>query len=87
MGALFASGRAADLILAIMAVELVWLVVSRRMAALEAVGLIVPGMLIVVGLRGALTGAAWPWISAPLALALPVHMLDLRARLRRSSRA
>ena len=37
--------------------------------------------LIVLGLRAALTGADWWWIALPLGLSLPLHLLDLRARL------
>jgi len=43
--------------------------------------LIVALQLIVLGLRGALVGAAWWWIALPLAASLPLHLLDLRARL------
>ncbi|MFX5344425.1 hypothetical protein ABTC63_21560, partial [Acinetobacter baumannii] len=46
----------------------------------EALALLAPAALIVLGLRGALTGAAWPWIAAPLALSLPAHLLDLGIR-------
>lgn len=81
MDAFFASGRAADLILLILALEFAWLVGSKRMSTADTLGLAGPGMLIVLGLRGALTGAAWPWIAAPLALALPVHLMDVRRRL------
>jgi len=82
----FESGRAADLILLILVLELIWLGLSRRLSWADAVGLAVPGLLIVLGLRAALTGASWPWIAAPLALALPVHLLDLRRRLQTSRR-
>jgi len=84
--AYFASGRAADVILLILAAELACLTLSRRMAVADAVGLIAPGMLIVLALRGALTGAAWPWVAAPLAAALPFHLFDLVRRLRTSRR-
>jgi hypothetical protein len=33
-----------------------------------------------IALRAALTGMAWPFISVPLALAFPVHLYDLRRR-------
>jgi hypothetical protein len=79
----FVSGRAADVILLILAAEFLWLVLSRRLTVVDAIGLIVPGMLIVAALRFALTGAAWPWIAAPLALALPFHAVDLWRRVRR----
>jgi hypothetical protein len=83
----FASGHAADLILVILSLELIWLLAMRKLAAFDAVGLIVPGLLIVIGLRAALTGAAWPWVAAPLALALPFHLVDLARRLRAGRRA
>ena len=38
--------------------------------------------LIVLGLRAALVGAEWYWVSLPVALAFPLHLLDLRHRLR-----
>ena len=81
MAAFFASGHAADLILFILTLELVWLAVGGRLPIADAIGLAVPGMLIVLGLRAALTDAEWPFIAGPLALALPVHLLDLRRRL------
>lgn len=87
MEAFFASGRAADLILLILIAELAWLLLGRKLTLADAVGLVVPGLLIVAGLRAALTGAAWPWIAAPLALALPFHLVDLARRLRAGRRA
>jgi hypothetical protein len=76
----FASGRAADVMLALLALELLWLWRVRRAALLTALAVVAPGALIVLGLRGALTGAAWPLIALPLALALPAHLLDLARR-------
>lgn len=86
MAAFFATGRAADLILLILIAELFWLLLSRRLSAGAAFGLVMPGLLIVLALRAALIGAAWPWIAAPLALALPFHLMDLARRLRTSRR-
>lgn len=86
MQAFFESGRAADLILLILVLELLWLLLSRRLSLADGAGLVLPGLLIVLGLRGALTGASWPYIAAPLALAFPVHLLDLRRRLQTSRR-
>lgn len=82
MDGYFASGRAADVILLMLAAEFLWLTLSRRLAMADAVGLIGPGVLIVVALRFALTGASWPWIAFPLALALPFHAMDLWRRVR-----
>jgi hypothetical protein len=80
MADFFASGAAADLILAILAAEALLLVALRRMSAWTALAAILPGALIVLALRGALTGADWPWIALPLALAFPAHLGDLAAR-------
>lgn len=79
--AFFASGHAADLILAVLAGEAVWLRAGRGWRWRAIAGLIGPAVLIVLALRGALTGAAWWWIAVPLAASLPLHLMDLAARL------
>jgi hypothetical protein len=48
----------------------------------DALGLIMPGVLLVVALRAALVGADWRWIALPLALSLPFHLFDLGRRVR-----
>ncbi|MFN4239942.1 MAG: hypothetical protein ACK4E5_04790 [Erythrobacter cryptus] len=78
---LFASGHAADLILIVLAAEAIWLRRGRGWRWRAIAGLIGPAVLIVLGLRAALTGAPWWWIALPLAASLPLHLLDLRARL------
>lgn len=77
--ALFASGHAADLILIVLAAELVWLV-RRGAKALDVALALGPAVLIVAALRGALTGADWPMIALPLMLSFPVHIADLMRR-------
>ncbi|MEQ8412228.1 MAG: hypothetical protein RIB52_11795 [Erythrobacter sp.] len=79
MSWLFETGHAADLILAVLLAEALWLR-ARGWGWRELVGLLGPAALIVLGLRGALTGSAWPLIAVPLALSLPLHLLDLRQR-------
>lgn len=79
MEALFASGHAADIILAILLIEAIWLL-ARGRALPDIAGTLLPAALIVLGLRGALTGADWPLIALPLAAALPVHLWDLARR-------
>jgi hypothetical protein len=74
----FASGRAADAILAILVLEWLWL--TRRAGAATALAAVLPGALIVLGLRGALTGAHWTAIALPLALSFPAHLWDLARR-------
>ena len=86
MGALewlFASGHAADLILAVLLAEALWLRLSRRWSWSALAGLLGPAALIVLGLRAALTGAAWWWIALPLAASLPLHLFDLAGRMKR----
>jgi hypothetical protein len=79
---LFASGHAADVILAVLAIEAVWLRIARGWSITAILGLLGPAALIVLGLRAALTGAAWWWIALPLAVSLPLHLKDVSARLR-----
>ena len=75
----FASGRAVDLALAVMTVEAAWLI-ARRQPALAVRAMLAPGALLLLALRFALTGAAWPWIAAALAASLPLHVVDLQRR-------
>jgi hypothetical protein len=77
--AFFASGHAADLILIVLAAEFVWLV-ARRGRAIDVALALGPAVLIVLALRGALTGAGWPLIALPLVLSFPVHIADLKRR-------
>lgn len=79
MSWLFETGHAADLILTVLVIEAVWLG-TRGWCWRELIGLLGPAALIVLGLRFALTGAAWPFIALPLALSLPLHLVDLRFR-------
>lgn len=79
MEALFSSGHAADVVLAALAVEALWLW-RRGWKVGELLTMLLPAALIVVGLRAALTGAEWPWISAPIALSFPVHLADVMRR-------
>lgn len=76
----FASGHGADVVLAVLAIEAVWLK-SRGWNWAKIAGLIGPAILIVLGLRAALLGADWWWVAIPLALSFPLHVMDLRGRL------
>ena len=79
---LFASGHAADVILAVLGIEAAWLRIGKGWGWARVLGLLGPAALIVLGLRAALTGAAWWWIALPLAASLPLHLIDLRSRLK-----
>ncbi len=80
MEALFARGHAADIVLAVLALEAGWLA-HRGWRIGEITGLLGPAALMMLGLRAALTGAEWYWVSLPIALAFPLHAIDLRRRL------
>jgi hypothetical protein len=75
----FASGRAVDVVLAVLAVEAIWLK-SRGNLWADIMPTLLPAVLMMIALRAALTGMAWPFVSIPLALAFPVHLYDLRRR-------
>ncbi len=80
MNWLFQSGHAADLVLAVLLLEFIWLIIVKGRGLGEVAALLLPAALMMLALRGALTGAAWPGIALPLAAAFPVHMLDLARR-------
>jgi hypothetical protein len=77
---LFQSGHAADLVIAVLFVEYLWLTAVKGRGAAEVAAFLLPAALMMLALRGALTGADWSWIALPLAAAFPVHMLDLARR-------
>ena len=79
MQALFDSGHAADIVLAVLLIEAIWLR-GRGWAWADLAGLLGPAALIVLGLRAALVGAPWYLIALPVALSLPLHLFDLRRR-------
>jgi hypothetical protein len=82
----FASGHAVDVVLLVLAVEAVWLK-YRGWLWLDIIAALLPAVLMMIGLRAALTGMAWPFISLPLALAFPVHLYDLKRRRLRGNSA
>lgn len=83
MDQLFASGRAVDIVLAVIALEFIVLLArarDRRAAAVTLFFALAPGALILMALRAALTGEAWPVIAGWLLASFPVHMGDLLRR-------
>jgi hypothetical protein len=44
--------------------------------------MLLPGVCLMLALRAALAGSAWPWVPLALAAALLAHLADLRARWR-----
>jgi hypothetical protein len=79
MAAFFASGHAVDVVLAVLVIEAIWLK-ARGQAWAGILPALLPAVLMMLALRAALTGMAWPFVSIPLALAFPVHLYDLRRR-------
>jgi hypothetical protein len=85
MSGLIESGMAADIILAVIAVEfLVLLMLRGKVHALripDIVGMLVPGLFLVLALRSALTGASWQSIAVWLMGALVAHLFDVWRRI------
>jgi uncharacterized membrane protein YbhN (UPF0104 family) len=75
----FASGHAVDVVLAVLAIEAIWLKLRGGDWA-DIVPALLPAVMMMLALRAALTGMAWPFVSIPLALAFPVHLYDLQRR-------
>ena len=75
----FADGYAVDVVLAVLAVEAIWLRL-RGNRWTDIWPALLPAVLMMIALRAALTGMAWPFVSIPLALAFPVHLYDLHRR-------
>jgi hypothetical protein len=75
----FSSGRAVDVVLLVLLVEAFWLR-ARGQHWADVLPALLPAVLMMLALRAALTGMAWPFVSLPLALAFPVHLYDLRRR-------
>lgn len=78
MNWLFASGHAVDIVLVVIGVEFVWLVSARKWRPINAALRLLPGALILLALRAALTGSDWRVIALFLLLSLPVHLADLK---------
>ena len=85
MKRLFATGRAADLALLVLALEAAGLAAWRRRggrgpAPAELAGFWIAGAGLLLALRGALRGARWGWVALPLAGAGAAHLADVRRR-------
>jgi len=75
----FTSGRAVDLVIAVMLVEAMLLIAHRR-RPMTIMLTILPGAAILLALRAALTGGSWEWVALWLTVSLPLHLADLRHR-------
>jgi hypothetical protein len=91
MAELFASGRLVDAAIALIVLEalaLLWLRTRRGRgpAPADLLGNLAAGLFLLLALRAALLGAAWPWLAACLAAALAAHLFDLSRRWPRNRR-
>ena len=77
---LFAQGHAIDIVLAVMLAEAAWLIARRGVPARDISGMMLPGALILLAARAALTGGTWPSIALPLALSFPAHIAEVARR-------
>jgi hypothetical protein len=57
-----------------------WLTRARGWRPDAAALRLLPGALLLLALRAALTGQAWPWIALALAASFPAHLADLARR-------
>lgn len=80
MADLFASGRAIDLVLAVLLLEALWLWRHKQAPVGDILRALLPGAFLLLAVRAALTGAPWPLVALPLILALPAHLADIRRR-------
>lgn len=76
---LVASGRIIDAILVVLALEAAILLIARRNLLDVALGLL-PGAMLLLAVRAALTGADAHWVAAFLAASFPIHLADLARR-------
>ena len=92
MADFFASGRAIDLIVGLTLLQAIGLAIYHRrygagLSPADLLSLLVPGLCLLLALRGALVGSHWTWIAACLLAALAAHIVDLRRRWRSRSRS
>lgn len=87
----FSNGQIVDVILALLALEILgFILLKRRMRMGSFVGEIVAtllsGLCLLFALRGALVEAAWPYIATGLLASLFFHILTLKMFWKRSSK-
>lgn len=80
MTALLTSPYLIDAIVALTICEGAVLVTLGRRQPGLIVWMLLPGIFLLLALRAALAGAAWPWVPAALLASLVAHLFDLRRR-------
>ena len=71
-----------DCILAFTVIEGIAVARFCRRPAADIAWMLFPGVCLLLAVRAALAGAAWPWVPVALAVALAAHLADLRMRWR-----
>jgi hypothetical protein len=79
------SGRAVDVVLAVIALEFCLLVIvrgrgRRARVAIDSFFALAPGAILLLALRAALAGWGWVAIAGLIALSFPFHLADLWRR-------
>ena len=69
-----------DLIAVLTALEGLLIIRWRGLPPLATVRMLLPALCLLLALRCALAGWAWPWVPLALTAALVVHLWDLAAR-------
>ena len=85
MEAMWTSGLVLDVALGIVGLELVSLFALRSktgLAPADVIGQLAAGVLLMLALRLAVTGADWRLVVALVAASFPAHLYDLRRRMR-----
>jgi hypothetical protein len=80
--AVLVSPHLIDCILAFTVIEGFVVARWRRRSATDVAAMLLPGIFLLLAVRAALAGAAWPWVPAALAVALVAHLADLCVRWR-----
>jgi hypothetical protein len=75
--AILTSPHLIDVIMVLTALEGVLVARWRAVPARIILGLLLPGMFLLLALRTALADAAWPWVPVALTGALVTHIFDL----------
>jgi hypothetical protein len=86
MSEFFSSGHPVDIVLAVLAAEVLILSnwrarrVGERHRGVTMIIAALPGAFLLLALRAALTGADWTWVALWLLASFPAHLADLRRR-------
>jgi hypothetical protein len=72
-----------DLIGILVALEGLLIIRWRGLPPMATVRMLLPAVFLLLALRCALAGMAWPWVPAALTVALVVHLWEVAARWRR----